>query len=187
MTATLVEPFLKLIDLSHTIVSDMAQWPGDKQPLKLHRHSLHGPDSHLSSSLEFGCHVGTHIDAPLHFLAGQPGILFSFCLFDSWSTGTVSVDLWFSLCHRGGRFHHLIESDSTCRNFRTFSGCRSVPGFQRMVRCPAYLYCEHRSNFAKIEGPSSMMISFFHNSLVTLIKVECLLCNNKGFWIKMVS
>jgi len=67
-------PQPRLIDLSHTIVSDMAQWPGDKQPLKLHRHSLHGPDSHLSSSLEFGCHVGTHIDAPLHFLAGQPGL-----------------------------------------------------------------------------------------------------------------
>lgn len=64
----------QLIDLSHTIVSGMAQWPGDKQPLKVHRRSLHGPDSHLSSSLEFGCHVGTHIDAPLHFLDGQPGL-----------------------------------------------------------------------------------------------------------------
>jgi kynurenine formamidase len=28
----------------------------------------------MSSSLEFGCHVGTHIDAPLHFLAGEPGV-----------------------------------------------------------------------------------------------------------------
>jgi len=57
-----------------TIVADMPQWPGDKQPLQLHRHSLHGEDICMSSSLEFGCHVGTHIDAPLHFLAGQPGI-----------------------------------------------------------------------------------------------------------------
>jgi arylformamidase len=65
---------LKLIDLSHTIIPDMPQWPGDSQPLKIHRHSLHGPQSHMSSSLEFGCHVGTHIDAPLHFLAGEPGI-----------------------------------------------------------------------------------------------------------------
>jgi kynurenine formamidase len=64
----------RLIDLSHTIVADMAQWPGDKQPLRLHRHSVHGPSDHMSSSLEFGCHIGTHIDAPLHFLAGQPGI-----------------------------------------------------------------------------------------------------------------
>lgn len=65
---------LQLIDLSHTIRSDMAQWPGDRQPLKIHRHSRHGTDDHMSSSLEFGCHVGTHIDAPLHFLAGQPGL-----------------------------------------------------------------------------------------------------------------
>lgn len=64
----------RLIDLSHTIKPDMPQWPGDRQPLRLHRHSLHGPDSHMSSSLEFGCHIGTHIDAPLHFLAGEPGM-----------------------------------------------------------------------------------------------------------------
>ena len=64
----------RLIDLSHTIVPDMAQWPGDNQPLKVHRRSLHGESSHMSSSLEFGCHIGTHIDAPLHFLDGQPGI-----------------------------------------------------------------------------------------------------------------
>jgi len=62
------------IDLSHTVESDMAQWRGDDQPLKLHRRSEHGPDSHMSSSLEIGCHVGTHLDAPLHFLAGEPGL-----------------------------------------------------------------------------------------------------------------
>jgi kynurenine formamidase len=65
---------LELIDLSHTIVPGMPQWPGDDQPLAIHRHSLHGPETHMSSSLEFGCHVGTHIDAPLHFLAGEPGV-----------------------------------------------------------------------------------------------------------------
>jgi arylformamidase len=65
---------MRLIHLSHTIVEDMRQWPGDEQPLKLHRHSLHGESTYMSSGLEFGCHVGTHIDAPLHFLAGQPGI-----------------------------------------------------------------------------------------------------------------
>ncbi len=64
----------KIIDLSHTIVADMPQWPGDDQPLKLHRRSMHAESTHMSSSLEFGCHVGTHIDAPLHFLAGQQGI-----------------------------------------------------------------------------------------------------------------
>ena len=65
---------MQLVDLSHTIITDMAQWPGDGQPLVIHRHSEHGQDRHLSSSLELGCHVGTHIDAPLHFDAGQPGV-----------------------------------------------------------------------------------------------------------------
>ena len=65
---------MSIIDLSHTIVPDMAQWPGDEQPLRLPRRSEHGPDNHLSSALELGCHVGTHIDAPLHFLAGEPGL-----------------------------------------------------------------------------------------------------------------
>jgi len=65
---------LQLIDLSHVIVPDMPQWSGDRQPLKIHRRSEHGPDSHMSSSLELGCHVGTHLDGSLHFLDGQPGL-----------------------------------------------------------------------------------------------------------------
>ncbi len=65
---------MKPIDLSYTLISGMPQWRGDAQPLSIHRQSEHGPDGHMSSSLEFGCHVGTHIDAPLHFLAGAPGV-----------------------------------------------------------------------------------------------------------------
>lgn len=62
---------MQLIDLSHTIVPGMAQWPGDRQPLAIHRRSEHGPGNHMSSALEFGCHVGTHIDLALHFKAGE--------------------------------------------------------------------------------------------------------------------
>ncbi len=58
---------MKLIDLSHVIASGMAQWPSDNQPLQLHRRSEHGPNGHMSSSLEIGCHVGTHLDGALHF------------------------------------------------------------------------------------------------------------------------
>lgn len=65
---------MKLIDLSHVIEPDMPQWPSDTQPLKIHRRSEHGPGKHMASSLEFGCHVGTHLDGSLHFLAGQPGL-----------------------------------------------------------------------------------------------------------------
>ena len=62
------------IDLSHTIVPGMAQWRGDDQVLAIHRLSEHGQSSHMSSALEFGCHIGTHIDAPLHFLDGAAAV-----------------------------------------------------------------------------------------------------------------
>ncbi|MCP4571634.1 MAG: cyclase family protein [bacterium] len=58
---------MRLVDLSHTIATGMPQWRGDDQPLRIVRRSEHGPGSHQSSSLEIGCHVGTHIDAALHF------------------------------------------------------------------------------------------------------------------------
>ena len=65
---------MRILDLSHTIESDMPQWPGDEQPLRIIRHSDHGTDNHRSSALELGCHIGTHIDAPLHFRAGEPDL-----------------------------------------------------------------------------------------------------------------
>ncbi len=68
------EAILRILDLSHVITPGMAQWPGDDQPLAIHLRSEHGDGTHMSSALELGCHVGTHIDAPLHFLAGQPGL-----------------------------------------------------------------------------------------------------------------
>lgn len=65
---------MRLVDLSHTIVTDMPQWPGDDQPLRVLRLAEHGPDSCESSRLELGCHVGTHLDAPRHFRAGAAGV-----------------------------------------------------------------------------------------------------------------
>jgi kynurenine formamidase len=69
-----VEGVLRLVDLSHPIVSGMPQWPGDRQPLRVVRCSEHGPGSPESSRVEFGCHIGTHVDAPRHFLAGAAGV-----------------------------------------------------------------------------------------------------------------
>lgn len=65
---------LNLIDLSHPIVTGMPQWPGDRQPLLVKRLADHGDAPCRSSRLELGCHVGTHVDAPSHFLAGAPGV-----------------------------------------------------------------------------------------------------------------
>ncbi|PID81516.1 cyclase [bacterium DOLZORAL124_64_63] len=65
---------MKLIDLSHTIVSGMPQWPGDNQPLQIHRVCAHDQEGYMASSLQFGCHVGTHVDGPVHFMAGQSSV-----------------------------------------------------------------------------------------------------------------
>jgi kynurenine formamidase len=65
---------MKIIDLSHTIRTGMTQFPGDgpgPRVLKLYDHARHG---FQYSALELSCHLGTHIDTPLHFLAGQPGL-----------------------------------------------------------------------------------------------------------------
>lgn len=65
---------MRLIDLSHAIVTGMPQWPGERQPLRIVRTAEHGRDICRSSRLELGCHVGTHVDAPQHFLAGAGGV-----------------------------------------------------------------------------------------------------------------
>lgn len=65
---------MKLIDLSHPIAADMDQYPGDSRPVVVERWQEHDRDGHQSSGLSMGCHVSTHLDTPLHFLAGQPAL-----------------------------------------------------------------------------------------------------------------
>ncbi len=65
---------MRLIDLSHTIATGMAQYPGDSPPPRIVRRLTHRDGGQLVSALEIGCHVGTHVDTPYHFLDGQPGL-----------------------------------------------------------------------------------------------------------------
>lgn len=65
---------MQVIDLSHTLVTDMAVYPGDETRVLIERISEHGPGSHQSSALGMGCHTGTHIDLPLHFREGEPDL-----------------------------------------------------------------------------------------------------------------
>ncbi len=56
------------LDLTLSIDRRLAIYPGDPVP-KVHRLSSIAEGAVLTaSSLELGCHVGTHVDAPLHFL-----------------------------------------------------------------------------------------------------------------------
>lgn len=65
---------MRWIDLSHEIRSGMDQYPGDQRPVRLVRECLHGRDPYQATGLELGCHVGTHVDAPLHFAPAGAGV-----------------------------------------------------------------------------------------------------------------
>jgi arylformamidase len=58
------------IDASRPLRSSTPVWPGD-QPFELDQEREEG---RVLSSFSTTCHVGTHIDAPLHLDPSQPGI-----------------------------------------------------------------------------------------------------------------
>jgi kynurenine formamidase len=65
---------MKIIDLSHTIYSGMAQYPEDPDLPRIKHVMTHEKNGILASALEISCHLGTHIDVPYHFLREQPSL-----------------------------------------------------------------------------------------------------------------
>ncbi|MHC4442717.1 MAG: cyclase family protein [Planctomycetota bacterium] len=58
------------IDITRTLSKGIIQWPGDP-PFDCREVSeIIGPASCMVSKIETCAHVGTHIDAPLHFIKG---------------------------------------------------------------------------------------------------------------------
>jgi arylformamidase len=58
------------LDATVEIHADMAVFPGDPSPRLVRTASFERGDPLLMSELHLGCHVGTHVDAPGHFVAG---------------------------------------------------------------------------------------------------------------------
>lgn len=58
----------RLFDLSYPVVDGMPVYPGD-EPVVLRPRCTVLKDGYTAFSLQTGLHAGTHIDAPLHFLA----------------------------------------------------------------------------------------------------------------------
>ena len=58
-----------LVDLSHTLADSMPVYPGD-DPTRLIRTRSIEDDGYTYFRMETGMHVGTHLDAPLHFIQG---------------------------------------------------------------------------------------------------------------------
>jgi arylformamidase len=65
---------MRVYDISLGVSPDMPVWPGDP-PVVLERvrHISQGANSNVSR-LAFGVHVGTHVDAPLHFIDGGQAV-----------------------------------------------------------------------------------------------------------------
>ncbi|HBN94883.1 MAG TPA: hypothetical protein DDZ66_01165, partial [Firmicutes bacterium] len=57
----------KLIDLSHLLQDQTPAYPGD-EPCRLVQTGSVERDGYTSFLLNTGLHVGTHLDAPLHFV-----------------------------------------------------------------------------------------------------------------------
>ncbi len=60
---------MKYIDLTHTFTNHMPVFPGDPAP-ELKQVSTIGQDGIVHFEIKTGMHIGTHMDAPAHMLAG---------------------------------------------------------------------------------------------------------------------
>jgi kynurenine formamidase len=59
---------MTLIDLTHTFIDGMPVYPGDPKP-EIAQTAFLEKQGFNDFSVKTGMHVGTHIDAPLHFIA----------------------------------------------------------------------------------------------------------------------
>jgi len=62
------------IDVTVPIKNQMVHWPGDPSIELTQTKHLERGDPATVSNLSLGLHTGTHVDAPLHFIAGASGI-----------------------------------------------------------------------------------------------------------------
>ena len=61
---------MKIYDVSHTIRSGMAVWPGDTPFSRTVTAKMDDGDAYNSSAITLSLHAGTHLDAPGHYLPG---------------------------------------------------------------------------------------------------------------------
>ena len=62
------------IDVSIPLHNGMAEWPGDAPFERRFSHTIAGGADNNLSQLRTSAHIGTHMDAPLHFIENAPGI-----------------------------------------------------------------------------------------------------------------
>jgi arylformamidase len=65
---------MTIYDISLPISEALAIWPGDPAVHISQRSHLDRGDVATVSRLDLGAHSGTHVDAPVHFIPGAPGV-----------------------------------------------------------------------------------------------------------------
>jgi arylformamidase len=62
------------IDVSLPLTAGLPTWPGDPRFQLRRLQTIAGGSAANVSEIQCGVHTGTHVDAPLHFLDGGPGV-----------------------------------------------------------------------------------------------------------------
>ena len=65
---------VRIYDVSLPISGSLPTWPGDPKLSLVRASAIARGDPANVSRLEAGVHTGTHVDAPVHFVEGAPGI-----------------------------------------------------------------------------------------------------------------
>ncbi len=65
---------MPIYDISLTISNDLPVWPGDTPVNLVRNRDMHYGESYTLSQLTSTVHVGSHLDAPLHFVRDGHGV-----------------------------------------------------------------------------------------------------------------
>ncbi|MEK6575320.1 MAG: cyclase family protein, partial [Chloroflexota bacterium] len=65
---------MKIHDISVTLQDGIPIWPGNPAFELARVNDMASGASSNVSRLSLGCHTGTHVDAPVHFLPGASGV-----------------------------------------------------------------------------------------------------------------
>ncbi|WP_447968069.1 cyclase family protein [Nitrospira sp. M1] len=64
----LTQDMSRVFDLTVPLARNMLRYPGDSPPIFKKESDIENGDALTASQLSMNCHVGTHVDAPAHFL-----------------------------------------------------------------------------------------------------------------------
>lgn len=65
---------MRLYDVTMTLTHSMPTYPGEPGPTLTPVKRMKKGDPANVSALSLGLHTGTHVDAPIHFIEGAPGV-----------------------------------------------------------------------------------------------------------------